>query len=75
MSIEELKAIAQHYGEKCSFEKLVKVGSHEHNGLRYENIIPWASHQDEWVVQKTRITGSLLQLLENSEVRHFNIES
>lgn len=74
MSTDELKTIAQQYGQPCSFEKLVKVGSFEHNGLRYENIIPWASQQDEWVTQKTRITGSTLQLLETSEVRNFKIE-
>jgi hypothetical protein len=75
MTHEEIKQIASAYGQKCSFEKLIKNGTTEHNGLRYENIIPWSSDKDEWVTQKTRVTGSTIKVLEQCEVRNFKFES
>lgn len=70
---QQIKEAASHYGKTCSFEKLVEVGTTEHNGLRYENIIPWTSTQDEWVLEKTRITGSTLRMMETCQIRNLVI--
>ena len=64
---------ASQYGKKCQYEKLVIAGSQEHNGLRYDHIIPWASETDEWVEVKTRITGSTIAELETRQIRDFQL--
>ncbi len=66
--------LAANYGKKCRFEKLVKAGSFEHNGYRYEHIIPWNSTEDAWVPVKTRITGSTIELFEQQQTRNLVIE-
>lgn len=73
MNNEEVKQAAAHYGKNASFEKLVYPGSTEHNGLRYENVIPWSSDKEEWVKVETRIRARTLAIFEECEIRNLVI--
>jgi len=61
--------VASAYGKECQFERYLAVGSADHNGYRYENIIPWNTSESVWISQDSIIRAEHIKLAEQGYIR------